>query len=64
MARRLESAALVDFVGGADGYFYALNALTGAIIWKTLLGPPPGYYKLEFASPLPWEHLCGCGIPW
>ncbi len=36
---------LVDFLGGADGYFYALNALTGAIIWKTLLGPPPGYYN-------------------
>jgi len=34
----------VDFLGGGDGYFYALNALTGAIIWKTFLGSPPGYY--------------------
>ncbi len=34
----------VDFLGGGNGYFYALNALTGAIIWKTFLGSPPGYY--------------------
>ena len=34
----------MDFVGGGNGYFYALNALTGAIVWKTFLGSPPGYY--------------------
>jgi polyvinyl alcohol dehydrogenase (cytochrome) len=33
-----------DFLGGGNGYFYALNALTGTIIWKTFLGSPPGYY--------------------
>jgi len=43
----------VDFVGSASDRFYALNALTGAIIWQTLLGTPsdqviwssPTYYK-------------------
>ena len=35
---------LVDFLGGGNGYFYALNALTGAILWRTFLGSPPGYY--------------------
>jgi outer membrane protein assembly factor BamB len=30
------------FVGGGDGYFYALNARNGAVIWKTLLGVVPG----------------------
>jgi outer membrane protein assembly factor BamB len=32
------------FVGGGDGYFYALNASTGAIIWKTLLGSSAQHY--------------------
>jgi len=34
----------VDFLGGGNGNFYALNALTGAIIWKTFLGTPPAHY--------------------
>jgi outer membrane protein assembly factor BamB len=32
------------FVGGGDGNFYALNASTGAVIWHTPLGTPPGFY--------------------
>jgi polyvinyl alcohol dehydrogenase (cytochrome) len=28
----------VDFFPGGDDYFYAVNALTGAILWKTQLG--------------------------
>jgi len=32
------------FVGGGDGNFYALNASTGGVIWKTQLGAPPAYY--------------------
>jgi polyvinyl alcohol dehydrogenase (cytochrome) len=28
----------VDFFPGGDDYFYAVNALTGAILWKTKLG--------------------------
>ena len=31
----------VDFVGGGNASFYALNATTGAIIWQTSLGPSP-----------------------
>jgi len=34
----------VLFVGGGDGRFYALNALTGAIIWTRLLGTPPATF--------------------
>jgi outer membrane protein assembly factor BamB len=37
-------STLVLFVGGGDGTFYALNALTGAIIWKRLLGAPPAHF--------------------
>ena len=32
------------FVGGGDGNFYALNASTGAVIWKTSLGTPPAFF--------------------
>lgn len=38
------------FVGGGDGNFYALNASTGAVIWKTQLGTPPDYFL--WSSPL------------
>jgi outer membrane protein assembly factor BamB len=38
------------FVGGGDGNFYALDATTGAVIWKTQLGTPPAFYL--WASPL------------
>jgi len=31
----------VVFVGGGNAKFYALNASTGAVIWKTTLGTPP-----------------------
>jgi outer membrane protein assembly factor BamB len=31
----------VMYVGGGDGVFYALNALTGAQIWQTRLGASP-----------------------
>jgi hypothetical protein len=31
---------LVAFVGGGNDYLYALNALTGAVIWKTAIGNP------------------------
>jgi polyvinyl alcohol dehydrogenase (cytochrome) len=34
----------VDFVGGGNGRFYALNALTGAIIWQQTLGAPPSHF--------------------
>jgi polyvinyl alcohol dehydrogenase (cytochrome) len=41
------------FVGGGDGYFYALNAATGAVIWKTSLGSSPSHFL--WSSPLFWN---------
>jgi polyvinyl alcohol dehydrogenase (cytochrome) len=35
---------LVVFVGGGTASFYALNASTGRVIWKTLLDPSPGAF--------------------
>jgi hypothetical protein len=40
----------VLYVPGGDDNFYALNALTGAVIWKTNLGTPPADYL--WASPI------------
>jgi polyvinyl alcohol dehydrogenase (cytochrome) len=40
----------VDFVGGGNGYFYALNAATGAVIWKQHLGATPAHFL--WSSPL------------
>ncbi len=34
----------VVFVGGGDVQLYALNANTGAVIWKTRLGTQPSYF--------------------
>jgi outer membrane protein assembly factor BamB len=39
------------FVGGGDGSFYALNASTGRVIWKTQLGTAQSGYFL-FSSPV------------
>ncbi len=39
----------VDFVGSASDFLYALNAATGAVIWKTSLGAPPNV--VLWASP-------------
>jgi outer membrane protein assembly factor BamB len=44
------TATQAVFVGGGDGNFYALNASTGAVIWKTPLGTPPDYFL--WSSPL------------
>ncbi len=35
---------LVDFVGGGDAHFYALNTTTGKILWATSLGSAPGTF--------------------
>jgi polyvinyl alcohol dehydrogenase (cytochrome) len=34
----------VDFVGGGDAHFWALNASTGAVIWRTQLGTSPAHF--------------------
>ena len=49
----------VVYVPGGDDNFYALNALTGAVIWKTNLGTPPGRLLVVLAHPLQREHLRG-----
>lgn len=38
------TARLAVFVGGGNGYFYALDARTGAVIWKRLLGAARGSF--------------------
>ncbi|HEX4015252.1 MAG TPA: IPT/TIG domain-containing protein [Frankiaceae bacterium] len=40
----------VAYVPGGDNYMYALNALTGAVIWKTSLGTAPAWYL--WSSPI------------
>jgi outer membrane protein assembly factor BamB len=35
---------LVLFVGGGNARFYALNALTGTVLWSTALGTPPATF--------------------
>lgn len=50
----------VDFVGGGDGNLYALNARTGEIIWKKLLGSPPDYYL--WGSPAVYKGSVYIGI--
>lgn len=44
------TSTTVDYVGGGNGVFYALNAATGATIWSTSLGTPPSYFL--WSSPL------------
>jgi alcohol dehydrogenase (cytochrome c) len=34
----LSTAADLVFSGGREGYFYALNARTGELLWRTALG--------------------------
>jgi outer membrane protein assembly factor BamB len=50
----------VDFVGGGDGNLYALDARTGEIIWKQLLGSPPHYYL--WGSPAVYKRSVYIGI--
>ena len=40
----------VDYFPGGDDNFYAVNALTGAVMWKTNLGTPPADY--QWGSPI------------
>jgi outer membrane protein assembly factor BamB len=38
------TATQVVFVGGGNAHFYALNALTGKVIWQTALGSSPSHF--------------------
>lgn len=48
-----EGGVLTVYVAGGDGYLYALNAATGAVIWKSVIGIPSktenNYY--DWSSP-------------
>jgi outer membrane protein assembly factor BamB len=49
------------YVGGGDGYWYALNATTGSIEWKVLVGNiADGYYN--WASPLIYDGYAYIGV--
>ncbi len=51
------AAAVVNgvvYVGGGDNYWYAIDASTGAVLWKVLVGSPTGTYDghYNWSSPL------------
>ena len=51
------AAAVVNgvvYVGGGDNYWYAINASTGAVLWRVLVGSPTGTYDghYNWSSPL------------
>ena len=50
----------VLFVGGGDNNLYALNANTGALIWKTLLGSTSAYFL--YSSPTVYNGSVYIGI--
>lgn len=51
----------VDFVGGGgNATFYALNALTGAVIWQTVLSTQPGAYI--WSSPAVFNNSIYIGL--
>ncbi len=49
----------VLYVGGGDGYLYALNTTDGSVVWKTLLGAPPYY---NYASPVVYNNRVYTGL--
>jgi outer membrane protein assembly factor BamB len=59
----IQSTAAVEnnvvYVGGGDGYMYALNTADGSILWKTLLGLPPYY---NWSSPLLYNNALYIGL--
>jgi outer membrane protein assembly factor BamB len=60
------TATQAVFLGGGDGNLYALNASTGAVIWKIQLGPKTNPNFFLFSSPLYYngslyEGLSSCG---
>ena len=50
----------VLFVGGGNASFYALNALTGAIIWQTSLGTSPDNFI--WSSPVYYKGSIYIGL--
>lgn len=54
------TATSVDFVGGGNAKFYALNAMTGSIIWSTVLGSSPSHFI--WSSPTVYNGSVYIGI--
>jgi polyvinyl alcohol dehydrogenase (cytochrome) len=50
----------VVFVGGGDANFYALDAGTGTVIWKTPLGTPPATFL--WSSPVVYQGSVYMGV--
>lgn len=50
----------VDFVGGGNANFYALNAKNGKILWSTRLGPSPATFI--WASPAYYKGSIYIGV--
>lgn len=50
----------VDFVGGGNATFYALNAKNGKILWSTRLGPSPATFI--WASPAYYKGSIYIGV--
>jgi polyvinyl alcohol dehydrogenase (cytochrome) len=50
----------VDFFGGGTATMYALNALTGSLIWKTTLGSSPDHYL--WSSPAVYKGNVYMGV--
>ncbi len=50
----------VDFVGGGNATFYALNAKNGKILWNTRLGPSPATFI--WASPAYYKGSVYIGV--
>ena len=50
----------VDFVGGGDANFYALNAATGVVIWKNPLGTLPATFL--WSSPVVYQGSVYMGV--
>jgi outer membrane protein assembly factor BamB len=50
----------VVFVGGGDANFYALDAGTGTVIWKTSLGTPPATFL--WSSPVVYQNSVYMGV--
>ena len=49
----------VVYLGGGDGYMYALHASDGSVLWKTFLGSAPVYL---WSSPLFYNNRVYMGI--
>jgi polyvinyl alcohol dehydrogenase (cytochrome) len=43
-----QTGVLTVYVGGGDGFLYALNAADGTVLWKTIVGAPPSTTQNDY----------------